>query len=409
MNIKSCRICGGEKLTPYLNLGATPAADSFVTDEALGQDDPRYPLEVCLCTTCGISQLGYTVPPEILYKYDYPYESSTTQTGRAHFFGLAETVVDKFKLGSNDLVIDVGSNVGVLLDGFKKQGCRTIGIEPSGNIAEKALERGIQTINEFISPGLATRIVENNGQASVVCITNVFAHIHDLDGFMEAVNILLTAGGVLVIEAPHFLQLINHLEYDTVYHEHLLYVSVRPLNHLFNRYGFEVFDVEEVPIHGGTVRIYVSRIGRNEPADAVARIISNEEQGGAFDLERLTRFSDDVMAHRQKLVNLLRALKSEGRTLAGVSAPAKGMTLLNFCEIGTDLLDFITEKSKLKIGRYTPGAHIPVLPDQELLSRRPDYVLLLAWNFADEIIANLSEYREKGGKFIIPIPEPKII
>lgn len=226
---------------------------------------------------------------------------------------------------------------------------------------------------------------------------------------MEAVNILLTDVGALVIEAPHFLQLINHLEYDTIYHEHLLYVSVRPLNYLFNRYGFEVFDVEEVPIHGGTVRIYVSRIGRNKPTNAVAKIISNEEQGGAFDLERLKRFSDEVMAHRQKLVNLLRTLKSEGRTLAGVSAPAKGMTLLNFCGIGADLLDFITEKSKLKIGRYTPGAHIPVLPDPELVSRQPDYALLLAWNFADEIMANLSEYREKGGKFIIPIPEPKIV
>lgn len=409
MNIKFCRICGGVHFEPYLNLGATPAADSFVTDDDLGQEDPSYPLEVCLCSTCGISQLSYTVPPEVLYKYDYPYESSTTQTGRAHFLNLAKTVAEKFKLEPNDLVIDVGSNVGVLLDGFKKQGCRTIGIEPSGNIAEKALERGIQTINEFISPSLAARIVADNSQASVVCITNVFAHIHDLDGFMEAVNILLTDVGALVIEAPHFLQLINHLEYDTVYHEHLLYVSVRPLNYLFNRYGFEVFDVEEVPIHGGTVRIYVSRIGRNKPTNAVAKIISNEEQGGAFDLERLKRFSDEVMAHRQKLVNLLRTLKSEGRTLAGVSAPAKGMTLLNFCGIGADLLDFITEKSKLKIGRYTPGAHIPVLPDPELVSRQPDYVLLLAWNFADEIMANLSEYREKGGKFIIPIPEPKIV
>lgn len=409
MDIKFCRICGGAHFEPYLNLGVTPAADSFVTDDDLDQEDLSYPLEVCLCSTCGISQLSYTVPPEVLYKYDYPYESSTTQTGRSHFFGLAKTVVDKFKLGSNDLVIDVGSNVGVLLDGFKKQGCRTLGVEPSGNIAAKALERGIQTINEFISPGLAARIVANNGQASVVCITNVFAHIHDLDSFMEAVKILLTDGGALVIEAPHFLQLINHLEYDTVYHEHLLYVSVRPLNHLFSRYGFEVFDVEEVPIHGGTVRIYVSRAGRNEPTNAVAKIISSEEQGGAFDLERLKRFSDEVMAHRQKLVNLLRTLKSEGHTLAGVSAPAKGMTLLNFCGVGTDLLDFITEKSKLKIGCYTPGAHIPVLADSELVIRQPDYVLLLAWNFADEIMANLTEYRKKGGKFIIPIPEPRIV
>lgn len=409
MNITYCRICHETRLKPYLNLGFTPAADSFVTDEFLHTDDPSYPLEVCLCPSCGISQLGYTVPPEILYNYDYPYESSTTQTGRAHFLALAATVVEKFRLSSNDLVIDVGSNVGVLLDGFKTKGCRTIGIEPSGNIAEKAIERGIETINEFISPQLSTRIVEGNGKASAICITNVFAHIHDLDAFMEAVNILLSDSGTLIIEAPHFLKLVNNLEYDTIYHEHLLYISVRPLNHLFNRYGFIVSDVEEVSIHGGSVRIYVSRVGHCEPTDAIARVISAEECAGVFNLERLTRFSDDVMAHRKKLVNLLRTLKAEGRNLVGVSAPAKGMTLLNFCGIGAELLNFITEKSDLKIGRYTPGAHIPVLADSELISQRPDYALLLAWNFADEIIENLREYREKGGKFIIPIPEPRIV
>jgi SAM-dependent methyltransferase len=409
MNIKHCRICLHTQLKPYLNLGFTPAADSFVTDAFLHQDDPSYPLEVCLCPNCGISQLSYTVPPEILYKYDYPYESSTTQTGRAHFFDLAGVVVEKFQLGSNDLVIDVGSNVGVLLDGFRTRGCRTIGIEPSGNIAEKALARGIQTINDFISPKLAAHIVQDNGQASAVCITNVFAHIHDLDGFMEAINILLSDGGVLIIEAPHFLKLIKNCEYDTIYHEHLLYISVRPLNHLFLRYGFMVSDVEEVSIHGGSVRIYVSRIGNNEPTDAVAKVIAAEERAGVFDFERLTGFSKDVMAHRKKLVKLLRTLKEEGRTLVGVSAPAKGMTLLNFCGIGVDLLDFITEKSDMKIGRYTPGTHIPVLADSELISKNPDYALLLAWNFADEIIENLREYRENGGKFIIPIPEPRIV
>jgi SAM-dependent methyltransferase len=409
MNINHCRICGGPHLVPYLNLGTTPAADSFVSIGEMYQEDPVYPLEVCLCTTCGMSQLGYTVPPEVLYKFDYPYESSTTKTGRDHFHGLAKSIVDRFSLNSTDLIVDVGSNVGVLLEGFENQGCRTLGIEPAGRIAQLAVERGISTINEFISPDLANRIVAGNGLASVVCITNVFAHIHDLDGFMEAVGKLLKASGVLVIEAPHFVRLLDHLEYDTIYHEHLLYVSVRPLNHLFNRYGFEVFDVEEMSIHGGTVRIFVSRVGENKPTEALARLISCEEMSGAFDLERLRRFSEAVRSHRLQLVDLLRSLKSEGNTLAGVSAPAKGMTLLNYCGIGTDLLDFITEKSTFKIGRLTPGAHIPVLPDSELLSRNPDYVLLLAWNFADEIISNLSEYRSRGGKFIIPIPKPRIV
>lgn len=409
MNIDQCRICGYSKMVPYLNLGATPAADSFIGLAEMEYEEPVYPLEVFLCMTCGMSQLGYTVPPEVLYKFDYPYESSMTKTGRDHFHELAKTVVARFSLGSDDLIVDVGSNVGVLLEGFMNQGCRILGIEPARLIAQKASERGISTINEFISPALADRMVVDNGLASVVCITNVFAHIHDLAGFMDAVDKLLNPSGTLVIEAPHMVQLLERLAYDTVYHEHLLYVTVRPLNHFFRKYGFEVFDVEEKPIHGGTVRVFVSRIGKNKPTEALTHLITREENSGVFNLRRLREFSEAVRSHRLQLVEVLRSLKREGSKLAGVSAPAKGMTLLNYCGIGADLLDFITEKSTFKIGRLTPGGRIPVVPDSELLSRNPDYVLLLAWNFADEIISNLSDYRGRGGKFIIPIPSPIIV
>lgn len=409
MNLKSCRVCKGSNFTPYLDLGFTPAADSFIRKQGLSQPESHYPLEVVLCNDCGISQLGYTVPPDILYQQDYPYESSTTKAGRKHFFGFAEKVAKRFNFNSNDLAIDIGSNVGVLLDGFKAQGCKILGIEPSANISATAVGNGIETINDFISPELASKVVSSHGQASVATTTNVFAHIDDLDDFMRAIEILLNEKGVFIIEAPHFLKLLKHLEYDTIYHEHLLYLSIKPLNKLFNRFGFEVFDAEEIGIHGGSIRVYVSRINAHEKSENLEKIIQEEENNNIFNIDTLNKFALDVASHRTKLLQLLNKLRSEGKSIVGVSAPAKGMTLLNYCHIGPEMLDFVTEKSKLKIGLYTPGLHIPIVPDSELLEGQPDYALLLAWNFAEEIMDNLSEYRQKGGKFIIPIPEPHIV
>lgn len=409
MILKTCRICQGTTLQPYLNLGFTPPADSFIREQGLQQPETHYPLEVLLCKGCGMSQLGYTVPPDILYQHDYPYESSTTRAGRTHFFNFAASVVERFNLGPENLAIDIGSNVGVLLDGFKTKGCRILGIDPSANIASTALGRGIETINDFISSKLASQVVESHGKASVVTTTNVFAHIDDLDDFMRAINTLLDDRGMLIIEAPHFFKLVKNLEYDTIYHEHLLYISVRPLNKLFNRFGFEVVDVEEIGIHGGSIRIYVSRTDIYPTTKALSDTISAEEGSHIFDYARLRQFSEDVASHRLKLITLLRSLKADGASLVGVSAPAKGMTLLNYSHIGPELLDFVTEKSLLKIGLYTPGTHLPILPDSALVEHQPDYALLLAWNFADEIIENLKEYRDKGGKFIIPIPEPRIV
>jgi SAM-dependent methyltransferase len=409
MNRKECRICRGRSLERYLNLGFTPPADSFIREQGLQQPEVYYPLELHLCHDCGTSQLRYTVPPDILYQHDYPYESSTTRAGCAHFLKLADSLTDRFSLTSDNLVVDIGSNVGVLLDAFTAKGCRILGIEPSANIAALAVSRGIETLNDFISPKLASQVVDSHGKASVITATNVFAHIDDLDEFMEAVSALLEDRGVLIIEAPHFLKLVKELEYDTIYHEHLLYVSVRPLNILFNRFGFEIFDVEEIGIHGGSIRIYVSRCGAYQPSKAVSNMIEAEESDRIFDFNRLCRLANDVAAHRIKLTTMLRSLKAEGATLVGVSAPAKGMTLLNYCGIGPDLLDFVTEKSTLKVGLFTPGMHIPIFPDAALLEHQPDYALLLAWNFADEIIENLSAYRQNGGKFIIPIAEPRIV
>ncbi len=409
MKLKNCRICNGNSFTKYLNLGSTPAADAFIKEEYKSLNDPVYPLEVCLCNDCGISQLNYTVDPKILYQNDYPYESSTTKTGRLHFDQFGESVVQKAELNSDDLVIDIGSNVGVLLGAYQKRGCKVLGIEPSTHIAESANQNGVETINDFISIDLAKKIVANKGQASVINITNVFAHINDLEGLMKAVDLLLTNNGMFVIEAPHFLNLIEGLVYDTIYHEHLLYISVKPLNSFFNRFGFEVFDVKEVSIHGGSIRIFICRKGEHNLTNSVNQIIEKEEKANLFDISRLNTFSEQVREHKKQLRELLLEIKKNGKSIAAVSAPAKGMTLLNYCEIDSNIIDFITEKSSLKIGKYSPGAHIPIFSDEKLYEKQPDFALLLAWNFADEIIENLSDFKNSGGKFIIPIPKPKII
>ena len=409
MKIKCCRVCKGVNLTPYLNLGFTPPADSFIREQGLSQPEIYYPLEVCLCEDCGISQLTYTVPPDVLYQHDYPYESSITSAGRAHFLNLASSVVTRFNLGPESLAIDIGSNVGVLLEGFKINGCRSLGIEPSENIAATAISRKIETINDFIGKKLASDIVSRYGKASAITATNVFAHIDDLDDLVSAIDILLDENGVFIIEAPHFLKLIKNLEYDTIYHEHLLYVSIRPLSKLFNRFGFEVFDVEEISIHGGSVRIFVSRLGKYPISSRLIDLINLEVSIKIFDINRLTEFSKEVLLHRTELVALLNDIKLSGHSIAAVSAPAKGMTLLNYCHLGREFLDFVTEKSKLKIGLYTPGTHIKILPDSALAERQPDYALILAWNFSEEIMENLRGFRNDGGKFIIPIPHPHII
>jgi len=405
-----CRVCHGESLIKFLDLGFTPLADDFLPPDRLHEPEVYYPLEVFVCNDCGLVQLGYVVPPQILFQRDYPYVSSITETGREHFYSLAKEVCLRFRLGSNDLVIDVGSNVGVLLQGFKEQGVNNVlGIEPAGNICEIARQAGIETISEFLSEELALEIVKSRGKARIVTGTNVVAHINDHHAMVRALDVLLVEKGVFIFEAPYLVNMIDNLEYDTIYHEHLSYLSVKPVRRLFNQFGMEVFDVKEVSIHGGSLRYFIARKGDYPISQHVETLIELENKKRINDVDRLRDFAKAVQNNREELTWLLRSLKHEGKRIVGVSAPAKGMTLLNYCKIGPEILDFITEKSPLKIGEYTPGTHIPVLPDSELIKTVPDFALLLAWNFSDEIMANLREYSEAGGKFIIPIPSPRII
>lgn len=404
-----CRLCGSEKLSPFLDLGFTPPADQFKRHDQLKEPEISYPLEVCMCEQCGFAQLNHVVSPEVLYRNDYPYESSTTKTGHKHWESFAKRVVNKLKLSAKDLVVDIGSNVGVLLQAFKNQGVAIQGLDPAANIVMIAHDRGIDTICDFFNKESVEKIISAKQHASVITATNVFAHVDDFDTFMKNILFLLNEKGVFIFEAPYYVNLIKHLEYDTIYHEHLSYLSIKPLIPFFKKYDMEIFDIEQVDIHGGSFRTYIGKKGQRPVNSIVDKMVREEEAFELYNMKKLEKFAQAVENNRRDLVWLLHSLKHEGKKIVGVSAPAKGMTLLNYCRIGPELLEVVTEKSSLKIGRVTPGTHIPVVSDDYLTEKQPDYALLLAWNFAEEIINNLSEYRKRGGKFIIPIPTPRIV
>jgi|TARA_B110000438_G_scaffold193533_1_gene185114 2-polyprenyl-3-methyl-5-hydroxy-6-metoxy-1,4-benzoquinol methylase len=344
-----------------------------------------------------------------MYNENYSYDGSATTTLQNHHISMANQICERFKLKEKSLVMDIGSNAGVLLSGFRDKGMKVLGIDPSINVANIARKKGIDVIGEFFSSKLAKKIREEHEEVSVITGTNVFAHIDDLDDFFKAADIVLSNDGIIVIEAPYLITLLDDLEYDTIYHEHLSYISVKPLKEFCKKMNMDIFDAELNDIHGGSLRLFIGRKDVREISKNIETLLNLEEEKGIYKKERLEKFSNDVKQQKKELNMLLWNLKKEGKKIVGISAPAKGNALTNYCKISTDLLDYITEKSPLKIGKFTPGMHIPILSDDKLLEDKPDYGLILAWNFADEIIKNNEEFRKNGGKFIIPIPHPKIV
>ena len=409
MKKTNCRMCKSSNIQKFLDLGFSALSDNFLTFEQLEESETFFPLTVHICLDCGLCQLGYVVPPELMFNKDYPYDSSTTKTGRDHFTKMGVDICNKFSLQQNSFVIDVGSNSGVLLDAFKSKEMRVLGIEPSSKLANAAIKKGIDSIIEFFSEKLVKEILDGYGKSSIITGTNVFAHIDDLDDFMKTSDLLLVENGMIIIEAPYLLHLLENLEYDTIYHEHLSYLSVKPMVKFCKKFGFEVFDIEKQKIHGGTLRYYIGRKNTRQITQNVSNYLELEEKNKIYSKEKLLVFSKSVKHHKKTLLQLLYQLKKDGKRIVAISAPAKGNTLLNYCKIDSDILDYVTERNPLKIDKFTPGTHIPVFSDEKLLEDQPDYALILAWNFADEIIQNNSQYKKNGGKFIIPIPDPKII
>ncbi len=405
---KSCRICKGTKFTKVFSFGPQPPANAFLTKEKLKEHEQLYPLDVYFCHTCALLQLRDIVDPEILFG-NYVYVSSTSPVFIKHFEEYATQVIDILKLPKKSLVIDIGSNDGILLHPFKSKGMNVLGIEPARDIAESAKKSGIETIAEFFTTEVAEEIRSIHGPAAVITANNVFAHINDLDEVLSGVQMLLGVNGVFIIEAPYLVDFLENNLFDTVYHEHLSYLSIGPLQRLFSRFGMHISHVEHVESHGGSIRVYATRTTSSFSVHAsVKKFLQKEQSMKLGTLTPYRAFNTRVAKNKKALVELLKKLKKENQKIVGYGAPAKGNTLLNYFGINTKYLDYIIDDSPYKQSLYTPGTHIPVVSSEELPKDKPDYVLILAWNFATPIMEKLKVFKKSGGHFILPVPKPQI-
>jgi len=393
---------------PVLDLGRVPLANALLTAEQLQEPEDRFPLELYFCPQCALVQIAETVPPARLFR-DYAYASSFSDTMVEHARGLVATLIGRRGLGPASLVIEVASSDGYLLQFYKQRGIPVLGIEPAANIAELAIAtKGIPTLVEFFDEELARRLAAEGRLADVIHAHNVFAHVPDPNRFVGGVKQVLKPDGVAVVEAPYVRDLIATLEFDTIYHEHFSYYSLSAVEALCRRHGLVINDVELVPIHGGSLRLFMAHAG--SPASArVGELLAKEKSEGLLSFDYYRDFGDRVSRLKQQLLALLHQLQEQGHRIAAYGASAKGSTLMNAFGIDRRLVEFVVDRSHLKQGRYTPGNHLPILPPEALLERRPDYVLLLTWNFAAEILAQQAEFRRGGGKFIVPVPEVTVI
>lgn len=407
----ACRSCGACGLKLILSLGHTPLANALLTSEQLGEPEETYPLDLAFCPACALVQITETVPPEKLFR-DYFYLSSFSDTMLAHARELVGRLVPARSLGAQSLVMEVASNDGYLLQYYKGAGVPVLGVEPATNIARIAEEeRGVPTLCEFFGEDLARRLAAEGTRADVIHANNVLAHVADLNGFVRGLQMLLKDDGVAVIEAPYVREMIDGNEFDTIYHEHLCYFSLTALDTLFRRHRLVIRDVERMPIHGGSLRVFASKDdGRALDADSsAARMLEEEKAWGVGREEFYRGFGAKVEALREELRALLGGLKAEGKRVAVYGASAKGSTLLNYFGIGRETIEFVADRSTVKQGHYTPGTRLAISPPERLVAEMPDYVLLLTWNFAEEILAQQAEYRRRGGRFIIPIPEVRVV
>ena len=404
----SCRGCDEEGLEVILSLGEMPLANALLSNEQLNDPEPRYPLDVAFCARCGLVQLTASVPPEALFS-DYPYYSSYSDAVVDNARRLVRPMIEERGLGSTSLAIEIASNDGYLLQHYVRAGVRVLGIDPAANIAPSAEARGVPTLCAFFGEELADDLRAAGYRADVLHAHNVLAHVPRLDDVLRGIARILADDGVAVIETPYVGDLVEALEFDTIYHEHLFYYSLTSLDAALRRNGLRAIDVERIALHGGSLRLLAARGGAGVHSPAVDSLLASEARAGMASAAYYRGFADRVATLCGELRELLAGLKSRGSSIAAYGAAAKGATLLNAAALPDGTLAFVADRSPHKQGRSMPGVHIPIVSPDRLLEAMPDYVLLLAWNHAEEIVLQQTEYGRRGGRFIVPVPVPRVI
>jgi hypothetical protein len=408
--LPSCRFCGARLEHTFVDLGMSPLCESFLRPDQLDQMERFYPLHVRVCEHCFLVQLPEYVTPDEIFT-EYAYFSSYSDSWVEHARRYADTAIDRLGLTETSLVVETASNDGYLLQHFIARGVPVLGIEPARNVADAAIEKGIPTLVEFFDPATARSLAAEGKSADLLVGNNVLAQVPDLNGFVEAMKILLQPAGVVTVEFPHLMRLIEENQYDTIYHEHFSYFSFLTAREIFHERGLTVFDVDELPTHGGSLRLWAchSDSASARPTDRVLELAEREEAAGLRTLDAYSSFRERVEETKRALLAFLIAAKRDGKTIAGYGAPGKGNTLLNYCGIRTDFLDYTVDRNPYKHRLALPGTHVPVFPPEKIAETRPDYILILPWNLKDEIIEQLSYVRDWGARFVIPIPEVQVL
>jgi C-methyltransferase C-terminal domain/Putative zinc binding domain/Methyltransferase domain len=407
--VGTCRFCGTALELSVVDLGMSPPCQSLVRPDALDTAEPFYPLHVRACTECWLVQLPELVAPDDIFT-EYAYFSGYSTSWVEHARAYVEMIRERLELGEGDLVVELASNDGYLLQHFVGTGVDILGIDPAANVAPEAEKRGVSTLVEFFGRATAERLASEGRRAALVIGNNVLAQVPDLNDFVAGVKTLLTDDGTATFEFPHLMHLLDRVEYDTIYHEHFSYFSLTTIVSIFAAHGLSAYDVEELPTHGGSLRVYAQHDGGPHPTgENVARIRAYEEEHGLRSPARYERFAEDVKESKRALLELLLTLRRDGKQVVGYGAPGKGNTLLNYCGIRTDLVDYTVDRNPYKQGAYTPGTRIPIHPVERIAETRPDYVLVLPWNLLDEIAAQLEYVRKWGGRLIVPIPRATVV